>query len=79
MAVGTRASHPETVRVRESLQGDEEIVVHAQHRTMGWMLPDGRRPGAHLPLGDGMAKAVERAHTIEPEPEPERELESEAV
>jgi deoxyribonuclease-4 len=28
------------------------------------MLPDGRRLGAHLPLGTGMAKAVERAHAI---------------
>jgi deoxyribonuclease IV len=28
------------------------------------MLPDGRRLGAHLPLGNGMVKAVERAHTI---------------
>jgi deoxyribonuclease IV len=27
-------------------------------------LPDGRRLGAHLPLGDGMVAAVERAHTI---------------
>jgi deoxyribonuclease-4 len=28
------------------------------------MLPDGRRLGAHLPLGIGMVKAVERAHEI---------------
>jgi deoxyribonuclease-4 len=28
------------------------------------MLPDGRRIGAHLPLGTGMVKAVERAHEI---------------
>ena len=28
------------------------------------MLPDGRRLGAHLPLGRGMVKAVERAHQI---------------
>jgi deoxyribonuclease IV len=28
------------------------------------MLPDGRRFGAHLPLGTGMVKAVERAHEI---------------
>jgi deoxyribonuclease-4 len=28
------------------------------------MLPDGRRLGAHLPLGHGMVKAVDRAHTI---------------
>lgn len=28
------------------------------------MLPDGRRLGAHLPLGDGMVRAVERAHEI---------------
>lgn len=28
------------------------------------MLPDGRRLGAHLPLGGGMVKAVERAHSI---------------
>ena len=28
------------------------------------MLPDGRRLGAHLPLGAGMVKAVERAHEI---------------
>jgi len=28
------------------------------------MLPDGRRLGAHLPLGTGMVKAVERAHAI---------------
>src|SRR5262245_20309901 len=28
------------------------------------MLPDGRRLGAHLPLGHGMVKAVERAHDI---------------
>jgi deoxyribonuclease IV len=28
------------------------------------MLPDGRRLGAHLPLGGGMVKAVERAHAI---------------
>jgi deoxyribonuclease IV len=28
------------------------------------MLPDGRRLGAHLPLGGGMVRAVERAHAI---------------
>jgi deoxyribonuclease-4 len=28
------------------------------------MLPDGRRLGAHLPLGNGMVKAVDRAHEI---------------
>ncbi len=28
------------------------------------MLPDGRRIGAHLPLGTGMVKAVDRAHEI---------------
>jgi deoxyribonuclease-4 len=28
------------------------------------MLPDGRRLGAHLPLGAGMVKAVDRAHEI---------------
>jgi deoxyribonuclease-4 len=28
------------------------------------MLPDGRRLGAHLPLADGMVKAVDRAHEI---------------
>jgi deoxyribonuclease IV len=28
------------------------------------VLPDGRRLGAHLPLANGMAKAVERAHEI---------------
>jgi len=28
------------------------------------MLPDGRRFGAHLPLGQGMVRAVERAHAI---------------
>src|SRR2546422_9113812 len=28
------------------------------------MLPDGRRLGAHLPLGGGMVKAAERAHAI---------------
>lgn len=28
------------------------------------MLPDGRRLGAHLPLGRGMVKAAERAHEI---------------
>ena len=28
------------------------------------MLPDGRRLGAHLPLGRGMVKAVDRAHEI---------------
>ena len=28
------------------------------------MLPDGRRLGAHLPLGGGMVKAVDRAHAI---------------
>jgi deoxyribonuclease-4 len=31
---------------------------------MRQMLPDGRRLGAHLPLGTGMAKAVDRAHEI---------------
>jgi deoxyribonuclease-4 len=31
---------------------------------MATMLPDGRRLGAHLPLGGGMVKAVERAHEI---------------
>ena len=31
---------------------------------MPWMLPDGRRLGAHLPLGGGMVKAVDRAHEI---------------
>lgn len=28
------------------------------------MLPDGRRIGAHLPLGDGMLRAADRAHAI---------------
>lgn len=28
------------------------------------MLPDGRRLGAHLPLGDGIVKAVDRTHEI---------------
>ncbi len=28
------------------------------------MLPDGRRLGAHLPLGGGMVRAVDRAHAI---------------
>jgi deoxyribonuclease-4 len=28
------------------------------------MLPDGRRLGAHMPLGTGMVKAVDRAHEI---------------
>jgi deoxyribonuclease IV len=28
------------------------------------MLPDGRRLGAHLPLGNGMVRAVDRAHEI---------------
>src|SRR6516225_2824556 len=28
------------------------------------MLPDGRRLGAHLPLGHGMVKAVDRAQAI---------------
>lgn len=31
---------------------------------MARMLPDGRRLGAHLPLGKGMVKAAERAHEI---------------
>ncbi len=31
---------------------------------MASMLPDGRRLGAHLPLGDGMVRAVDRAATI---------------
>ena len=31
---------------------------------MATMLPDGRRLGAHLPLGSGMVKAVDRAHEI---------------
>jgi deoxyribonuclease-4 len=31
---------------------------------MAGMLPDGRRLGAHLPLGNGMVKAAERAHAI---------------
>jgi deoxyribonuclease IV len=31
---------------------------------MAVMLPDGRRLGAHLPLGAGMVKAVDRAHEI---------------
>ena len=31
---------------------------------MAAMLPDGRRLGAHLPLGGGMVKAVDRAHAI---------------
>jgi len=31
---------------------------------MQGMLPDGRRLGAHLPLADGMVRAVERAHAI---------------
>ncbi len=33
-------------------------------RTMPPTLPDGRRLGAHLPLGGGMVKAVDRAHEI---------------
>jgi len=35
-----------------------------EHRTMARMLPDGRRLGAHLPLADGMVKAVDRASAI---------------
>ncbi len=31
---------------------------------MAAMLPDGRRLGAHLPLGNGMVRAAERAHAI---------------
>ena len=31
---------------------------------MARMLPDGRRLGAHLPLGGGMVKAAERADEI---------------
>jgi deoxyribonuclease-4 len=31
---------------------------------MAGMLPDGRRLGAHLPLGNGMVRAAERAHAI---------------
>ncbi len=31
---------------------------------MAWMLPDGRRLGAHLALGDGMVKAADRAIEI---------------
>jgi deoxyribonuclease IV len=31
---------------------------------MRWMLPDGRRLGAHLPLAAGMVKAADRAHEI---------------
>ena len=34
------------------------------------MLPDGRRLGAHLPLGNGMVKAVDRAHEIGAERDP---------
>jgi deoxyribonuclease-4 len=33
-------------------------------KSTGRSLPDGRRLGAHLPLGDGMVKAVERARVI---------------
>jgi deoxyribonuclease-4 len=33
-------------------------------RRMSPTLPDGRRLGAHLPLGGGMVRAVERAHAI---------------
>src|SRR6185295_18704313 len=33
-------------------------------KSSGRSLPDGRRLGAHLPLGDGMVKAVDRAHEI---------------
>ena len=40
-------------------------------RTMPRMLPDGRRLGAHLPLGDGMVKAVDRAHEIGAERAPD--------
>ena len=46
---------------------------------MGRMLPDGRRLGANLPLADGMVKAVERAHAIEPESEPKPDPEGGAV
>jgi len=74
---GACASHTETIRVCEGLEGDEEIVVHAPHRTMGRMLPDGRRLGAHLPLADGMVEAVKLAHAIEPEPEREAEADPE--
>src|SRR5437899_9631015 len=31
---------------------------------MARMLPDGRRLGAHLPVGDGMVKAADRAAEI---------------
>src|SRR4051812_554894 len=40
------------------------LVVHGGHRTMPRMLPDGRRLGAHVPLGAGMVKAVDRAAEI---------------
>jgi deoxyribonuclease IV len=33
-------------------------------KSNGRALPDGRRLGAHLPLGDGMVKAVDRARVI---------------
>ena len=33
-------------------------------KSSGRALPDGRRLGAHLPLGDGMVKAVDRARLI---------------
>lgn len=36
----------------------------APDRTMAAMDPDGRRIGAHLPLGLGMVRAIERAHDI---------------
>ena len=38
--------------------------LRSAHRTMRAMHPDGRRIGAHLPLGHGMVHAVERAHEI---------------
>ena len=45
-------------------QTDPGVGRSGRSARMARMLPDGRRLGAHLPLGGGMVKAVERAHAI---------------
>ena len=52
------------LRLHRAAVGTARSGTTVARRTMPRMLPDGRRLGAHLPLGAGMVKAVDRAHEI---------------
>ena len=61
---GARRRRPALVACRRPDDHRPREARRRPRRTMPRMLPDGRRLGAHLPLGRGMVKAVDRAHEI---------------